>query len=127
LPELIPEFNQYEYIDLVPLLVSYYNSVILLGIPLFCLGVTISHGWNEFIVNAIIWIGFLLYSNFYFRRVQENLKSNGLELKTLFERFKNKKFYESERQIAEIKTLYREPRKTNENRSYNRQSRKKVA
>ncbi len=124
--ELIPEFNQYEYIDLVLLLISYYNSVILLGIPLFCLGVTITYGLNAFIINLVIWIGFLICSAISYGKVQMNLKSKGLELNTLHKRRKDKELYTVEKQFAEIKSFNKNRQRINKDRDY-KQIRKKVA
>lgn len=124
--ELIPEFNNYEKIDLVLLLISYYNSVIILGVPLFCLGVTITYGLNAFIVNLIIWTVFFIYSAISFRKVQMNLKSKGLDLNTLHKRMKDRDFYAVEKEIAEIKVLHRKNGMIDQNRNY-RKVRKKVA
>ena len=124
--ELIPEFNNYEKIDLVLLLISYYNSAIILGVPLFCLGVTITHSLNAFIINLIIWTAFFIYSAVSYRRVQINLKSKGLELNTLHQRMKDKEFYAIEKKIAEIRSLNRINGAIDQNRDY-RQVRKKVA
>ena len=124
--ELIPEFNNYEKIDLVLFLISYYNSVIILGVPLFCLGVTITHGLNAFIVNLIIWAVFFIYSAISFRKVQMNLKSKDLDLNTLYKRMKDREFYAVEKEIAEIKALNRKSGMIDQDRNY-RQARKKVA
>jgi hypothetical protein len=125
-PELLPEFFQLEYVDFVTLLTSYYNSVFILGIPLFCLGITITYGWDAFIINILIWIGFLIYTDITYRRVQKILKSKGLKLKTFHRRIKDKEFYQLERQINELKIPYRKPHEMNRDRDY-RQAQKKVA
>jgi hypothetical protein len=124
--ELIPEFNNYEKIDLVLLLISYYNSAIILGVPLFCLGITITHSLNAFIINLIIWAAFFIYSAVSYRRVQINLKSKGIELNTLHKRVKDKEFYAIEKKIAEIRSLNRKNGAADQDRDY-RQVRKKVA
>ena len=124
--ELIPEFNNYEKIDLVLLLISYYNSALILGVPLFCLGVTITHSLNAFIINLIIWAAFFIYSAVSYRRVQINLKSKGLELNTLHKRMKDKEFYAIEKEIAEIRSLNRINGTLDQDRDY-RQVRRKVA
>jgi hypothetical protein len=105
-PELLPEINKYEYFDIVPLLISYYNSVFVSGIPLFCLGITINNGWDLFIINAVVWIGFLFVTNICYLKLQNKLKSKGLELKILIERLKDKKNYKFESKLIEIKALY---------------------
>ena len=124
--ELIPEFNNYEKIDLVLLVISFYNSVIILGVPLFCLGVTITHSLNAFIINLFIWTAFCIYSAVSYRRVQINLKSKGLELKTLHKRIKDKDFYAVEKEIAEIRSLNRKNGVLDQDRDYRHVS-KKVA
>ena len=125
-PELLPEFFQLEYVDFVTLLTSYYNSVFILGIPLFCLGITISYGLGAFIINILIWFGFLIYTDITYRKVQKILKSKDLKLKTLHRRFKNKEFYQLEKQINELKIRCRKPREINRDLDY-RHERKKVA
>jgi len=124
--ELIPEFNNYEKIDLVLLLISYYNSVIILGVPLFCLGVTITYGLNAFIINLIIWTGFCIYSAISFREVQMNLKSKGLALNMLHKRLKDREFYALEKEIAEIRSLNKKNDMIDKDQDY-RKLRKKVA
>jgi hypothetical protein len=125
-PELLPEFFPFEYVDFVTQLTSYYNSVFILGIPLFCLGITISYGWGAFITNILIWFGFLIYTDITYRKVQKILKSKDLKLKTLHRRFKNKEFYQLEKQINDLKIHYRRPSEINREKGY-RHERKKVA
>jgi hypothetical protein len=123
--ELVPEINKYEYFDIVPLLISYYNSIFVLGIPLFCMGITINNGWDLFIINAVVWIGSLLFANICYLRLQNKLKSKGLELKLLIERLKNRKHYKFESQLIAIKAVYSNRRIFGE-RKYG-QNRTKVA
>lgn len=94
--ELVPEFEKFEYIDLGPLLISYYNSVIIAGIPLFCLGITLIKSWDAFIINLIIWIGFLIYTDFTYRKVKKILKPKGMTLKTLYSRIKDGQIFKLE-------------------------------
>ena len=125
-PELLPEFLQFDYVDFVTQLTSYYNSVFILGIPLFCLGITITFGWDAFIINILIWFGFLIYTDITYRKVQKILKSKDLKLKTLHRRFNNKEFYQLEKHINELKIRFRKPREINRDLDY-RHERKKVA
>jgi len=94
--DLVPEFEKFEYIDLLPLLISYYNGVIISGIPLFCLGITLIKSWDAFIINLIIWITFLIYTDITYRKVKKILKPKGISLKALYNRMKDGEIFKLE-------------------------------
>ena len=124
--DLIPEYDHFEQIELVFLLNSYYNSTILLGIPLFCLGITITHSLKAFIINLIVWVAFLIFSDVSYRKLQKLLKSKALNLKTLLWRMKYKRIYKYENQTFELKSYTDTPFRLKNDRDY-KQSRRKVA
>jgi hypothetical protein len=101
--DLVPEFEKFEYIDLSPLLISYYNSVIISGIPLFCLGITLIKSWDAFIINLIIWIAFLIYTDITYRKVKKILKPKGISLKVLYNRMKDGEIFKLERAMTNQK------------------------
>ena len=105
-PELVPEFAKYEYIDLVPLLILFYNSVIILAVPLVCLSITIIRSWNAFIINFIIWIGFLTYTDYLLKKLRKTLKTKGLKLRTLHNRIKDRETFQLENEF--INTIFRD-------------------
>ena len=99
--DYIPEFNFFEYIELKSLLMSYYNSVIILGVPFSCLGLTITYNRNAFIVNSVCCIVFLIYTYISHRKLLNKLMEKDLKLKTLRFRLKNMELYKVERLLAE--------------------------